>query len=458
MKKKIYLLSTVLLMNVLSGCKDEFEENDTVDSVKQEVVKNLNLRALYSENHVIPLGEASEIALKVPEMFAGEFTRASDQTPRVIESVGVYGRTNFSLRSANTNEDTLVYVFNFEDNRGFAIVAADDRIPTQLLAYVDEGVLENDVDNPGLQYALEQMQSYVELSIDNFEKSKDSLLAVAEENSFVVDARSVETRAIYTGTAYELLSESTIGPLLKVTWDQDYPYNMYVEKSCTNDGYNGGKAYAGCVATATAQVMSYWKYPSMLNQYAMNWSNMCSTTEIAPSNKSNIARLIAEIGSEVNMQYGCDESGASTSDAYNFLGRIGYIKAFSKNFNSSDVKEAMDLRRPLLATGCAKKTTTRILWWKKPKYDDCHAWVVDGCKILHYKQENYRINTSTEKYTSTISYYDETYFHHNWGWSGDGNGYFAAGCFNLQDAYSYDGNHYSTYDLRYNNEIYCVYR
>lgn len=40
-------------MNVLSGCKDEFEENDTVDSVKQEVVKNLNLRALYSENHVI---------------------------------------------------------------------------------------------------------------------------------------------------------------------------------------------------------------------------------------------------------------------------------------------------------------------------------------------------------------------------------------------------------------------
>lgn len=44
------------------------------------------------------------------------------------------------------------------------------------------------MDNPGLQYALEQMQSYVELSIDNFEKSKDSLLAMVEENSFVVDA------------------------------------------------------------------------------------------------------------------------------------------------------------------------------------------------------------------------------------------------------------------------------
>lgn len=38
-KKKIYLLISVILMNVLSGCKDDIEENDAVDSVKQEVVE-----------------------------------------------------------------------------------------------------------------------------------------------------------------------------------------------------------------------------------------------------------------------------------------------------------------------------------------------------------------------------------------------------------------------------------
>ena len=459
MKKKAYLLVSVLLMNVLSGCKDDIEENEAVDSVKQESVEDLNLRALYSENHVISVSEASEIALKAPEIFAGEFTRAGDQTPRVIESVGVYGRTNSSLRSANTNEDTLVYVFNFEDNRGFAIVAADDRIPTQLLAYVDEGVLENDVENPGLQYALEQMQDYVEFSIDYFENKKDSFLTVAEKNSFVVDAKTAETRAIYTGTAYQLLSESTIGPLLNVTWDQTYPYNMYVDKKCDYTIAYRDKAPTGCVATATAQIMSYWKYPSTLNQYAMNWNNMC----LAPipetsSNQSNIARLMREIGREVNMDYECDGSSAKSSDAYNLLGRLGYIKAFSKGFNSSDVRNAMELRRPLLARGCSKKTTTGKLWWKKTHYSDCHAWVIDGCKTLHYKQENYRINTSTGEYTSTFSYYDENYFHHNWGWGSNGNGYFAAGCFNLQDAYSYDGDNNSTYDFHYENEIYCVYR
>lgn len=98
------------------------------------------------------------------------------------------------------------------------------------------------------------------------------------------------------------------------------------------------------------------------------------------------------------------------------------------------------------------------MWWKSTKYEDCHAWVIDGCKIFHYKQENYRINTSTGEYTSTFSYYDENYFHHNWGYSGDGNGYFIAGCFNMQDAYSYDGSHYSNDDFHYSNEIYCVYR
>ena len=455
MKNKIYLLSAVLLMNVLQSCKDEVEENDAIDSFKHKAVEGLNLRALYSENHVISVSEASEIALKAPEMFAGEFTRANDFTPRVIESVGVYGGTNPSLRSASASGDTLVYVFNFEDNRGFAIVAADDRIPTQLLAYVDEGVLENEVDNSGLQFALEQMQNYVEFSIEKFEATKDSMLAISEKNSYVVDGKSAETRAIYTGTAYQLLSESRIGPLLEVTWSQGYPYNMHVDKICTT-----GKAPVGCVATATAQIMSYWKYPSMLNQYAMNWDSMSSEPEpMTYSNQENVARLMREVGREVGMEYGCDGSGAETSDAYNLLGRLGYKKAFSKSFNSSDVRNAIELRRPILVDGFRVKRTTGKLWWKTTHYEKGHAWVIDGCIVLHYKQENYRINTSTGEYTSTFSYYDENYFHNNWGYSGEGNGYFAAGCFNMQDAYLYDNTPFSELrDYRYKNEMYCVYR
>ncbi len=460
MKNKIYLLSAVLLMNVLQGCKDEVEENDVVDSVKQEAVEGLNLRALYSEKHVIPVSEAIEIALKAPEMFAGESTRANDLSPRTIESIGIYGRTSSYLRSANATEDTLVYVFNYENNRGFAIVAADDRIPTQILAYVDEGVLENEVENPGLQFALEQMQNYVESSIDNFERSKDSLLKVAEENSFVVDAKTTETRAVYTGTSYNYLFETTVGPLIKVTWAQNSPYNMHVTKNCTVNNTNGGKAPTGCVATATAQLMSFWQYPAKVNNYVMNWNDMCSnSTPKTYSQKSNIARLMREIGFEVDMEYGCDGSGAETSDAYKWLEKLGYKKYFSKDFNVSDAIKAIRFHRPILIAGCRTQKTKKILWWKIPSYHDCHAWVADGCKIIYYEQENYRIDTKTGEYTSTSSIATENYLHNNWGYSGSGNGYFAAGCFNMQKPLSYDNLGFSEQrDYCYKNEMFCVYR
>jgi hypothetical protein len=49
-----------------------------------------------------------------------------------------------------------------------------------------------------------------------------------------------------------------IGPLLQVEWGQGYPYNKFCPDSgCTN---YYGHVPAGCVAVATAQIMSYHQY------------------------------------------------------------------------------------------------------------------------------------------------------------------------------------------------------
>lgn len=456
MKKKSYFVMLLALACFTQSCKDDVEElNSSTESVKSAAAENLNLRALFSESHVISVSEASEIALNAPDMFASESTRANDLNPRIIESIGVYGRPKSSLRSANVSEDSLIYVFNYADNRGFAIVAADDRIPTPILAYVDEGSLENDVDNPTLLYALEQMQSYVETSVDDFEQSKDSLLAVADEYTFVVDDNAAETRAINMGTTITTVSENTVGPLIKVTWGQNYPYNMFVPKACTDNGSNGGKAPAGCVATATAQVMSYWKWPNTID-----WNAVCATKEATTSNQNTIASLMYAIGQVVGMDYDCDGSGAQTSDAYKMLGNLGYKKLVSKSFASNDALTVLKANVPILVSGCRSKKTTSILWWDKTTYSNCHAWVVDGCKEVRYKIENYRVDTSTGERTSTISYTNVWYFHNNWGWSGSGNGYFAAGCFDLTNALSYDnGVRYSAArNYQYNNKMFVVYR
>ena len=456
MKKKFYLLAAILLMNVFQSCQDEVEEGYSVNPVKKESVEGLNLRALFSEHHVISVSEASETALKATEMFADESTRANDIIPRTIESIGVYGRRNTPLRTANASEDTLYYVFNFEDNRGFAIVAADDRIPTQILAYVDKGSLENDVDNPGLRYTLDLMQHYVESSIDHFENKKDSFLAVAEKNSFVVDAKTAETRTIYTGTAYSILSEMTVGPLISVTWGQKYPYNMYVPKSCDYETCYRGKDPVGCVATATAQLMSYWKYPSSLNSYAMDWTKMCSTKVPTNSSKTNLARLMREIGARIGMNYGCDGSGAKTTVAYDFLKTIGYKKFFMKDFDMEFAIGALQLDMPLLVRGYRGRSIDQL---GDLYYYGGHCWIVDGYKRIELEEVNYRVDTSTGSVQCTTSEFFEFYFHNNWGWEGEGNGYFASGCFNLNDAFSYDnGENKSTGNYRYKNEMFCVYR
>ena len=46
--------------------------------------------------------------------------------------------------------------------------------------------------------------------------------------------------------------------LVQTTWNQNYPYNYFCPEG---DGGPGGHCYAGCVATAAAQLMKYWNHP-----------------------------------------------------------------------------------------------------------------------------------------------------------------------------------------------------
>ena len=58
--------------------------------------------------------------------------------------------------------------------------------------------------------------------------------------------------------ANQTRSTTAISPLLgDIKWDQSTPYNNMCPKY---DGTN--VAATGCVATAMAQVMMYWKYPN----------------------------------------------------------------------------------------------------------------------------------------------------------------------------------------------------
>jgi len=127
------------------------------------------------------------------------------------------------LKAAVTRNE--FYIFNDEANPGFVIVSAEERAP-EILAFSEERNFDasNIPDN-----AKAWLEGYAE-----------QIQAIAASKVQKVEAFSTRER---------------IDPLLKTQWDQGYPYNLQTPT------YNDEHCVTGCVATAMAQVMNFWKYP-----------------------------------------------------------------------------------------------------------------------------------------------------------------------------------------------------
>ena len=201
-----------------------------------------------------------------------------------------------------------------------------------------------------------------------------------------------------------------VQPLLQTEWDQNSYYNQH----CPVDA-NGpnGHAYAGCVATAMAQIIRYWEWPWAgfdSHNYTCNYGNLSVDFSSAYYNYNNmpysingssnntqidaVAMLIYHCGVSVDMNYGSEGSEASSYDAYSAL--INYfayppgISYQSKsNYSSTEwnnmLRDELNNSRPILYSG---------------QGTGGHAFVCDG-------------------------YDNNGTYHFNWGWSGYFNGYFA---------------------------------
>lgn len=139
--------------------------------------------------------------------------------------------------------------------------------------------------------------------------------------------------------------QSTLGgvavePFVKVRWNQNHPYNLLTPR------IDGKATPTGCVPTAVAQVMKYYKYPqkgqgtvtrnseqiTLVHEY--NWVNMLDEyTEDAgftDAQANEVSVLMRDLGYAMNSRYDVSETGTSP----------GYIPlAMVRNFNySTDIQ------------------------------------------------------------------------------------------------------------------------
>jgi hypothetical protein len=327
---------------------------------------------------------------------------------------------------ARSAEDSLYafHVVNFADNQGFAIVAGDRRIEQPVFAFVEQGNLTQDSINPGLALFLEMSHAYALQEIESKEQLRDSVYLQLKEKlgEVLPEARRAPTsEEIAIGGTY---TNSVLGPwetfenttlTTNNAWlkfGQGSPFNNYVPKDC-----GGYKAVAGCVATAMAQIMTYYQYP-----YGRNWANILNWYSLWYDYRQDfdIAYLMRDIGQVVKMDYGCGNggSGAYDDDVPPAFRAFGYQSSAVKKYDIVAIRTQINqYKRPIYLSGCSDKTTN---FWGVASYGRCHAWVVDG-----YLSENRKVKTC---FLSNYSCYTDTqsrhFFHMNWGWNGMSNGYF----------------------------------
>lgn len=120
----------------------------------------------------------------------------------------------------------------------------------------------------------------------------------------------------------------SVGPLLTTAWGQFSPYNLMTP----NDGCDSGHALTGCVATAWAQLMRYWRWPivgmgshsypwpdpdgedslSVVFDAPYDWDNMPNVLveESTYDQKIAVSMLMYHVGVAAEMEYGCESSAS----------------------------------------------------------------------------------------------------------------------------------------------------
>jgi Peptidase C10 family. len=501
-KKILIVMMTALLS--LGSCQNE---NDlTVDDGKQTEGIYFSpeefrlLTEVANKTSKITEEEAMSKALDAMNSISTTFTK-SGRTRTVKNSQALTISKNIGTKSSGESfiPDTVAYIFNFDNEEGYIIVAADERVPEKILACVEEGSLGSETDNPGLAIFLERAEDYITESIEKAEAKKDSLAreilykliaespeladeistkAIKMEDPTIYDLYNIDTSVSYTTTEW---SSASLAPLTAVEWNQPAPYNKFTKAK----GCNGNAPNTGCVAVATAQILAYWKYPSSIDGYNMNWTEMTRYTSdfnrnnlfnyrwtgsVFSSNTptdvvDNIARLMERIGDHVDMDYGCSGSSANSDKAVDWLQKIGFSGGEKSNYDFSRVKSSLDSKRIVYGRGYSTRVDEKFLGITyNTYYKGGHAWNYDG-----YIQKTQKVERTVTvrdwskgkiiSQSTSVEYTYRDLVHVNWGWGGNHNGYYLSGVFDANGDRMPSGTRSSSdygtdYNYQYKLEIY----
>ena len=320
--------------------------------------------------HVVTPKEAENIARKYIKLPTKKATR------------GVSKQSGYS-------QNAPYYIYNDAQNKGFVIVSGTTEMG-EILAYSNENALDTTNLHPGLAQLL---------------------------NSYKMAFKAINTNnAVETEAKKGAFFAKTVAPLLKTTWSQDAPYNALL-------GYN----YTGCVATTISQVLKYHEWPVQgmgnisyvntsdnrtlsgnLNLSQYDWANMLpnydAPVQATQAQRNAVAKLIKDVGLASGMQYHPGFAVATNQGAFDAFVKHFDYQATCVYQSTEGPSVFADLLRQELVDGFPF-----YFYGATKDYKGAHAWVVDG-------------------------FDDKGFFHMNFGWNGQSNGYYSLSALNLSQS------------------------
>lgn len=301
-------------------------------------------------------------------------------------------------------EETSQYAIYGADGNGFVVISKRDDVKAVLGKSLTDFNANSMPD--GLRWWLEETNSFL-ASGDNADVDADIMKVDEIVDNFVT-----------------------------AEWAQEEPYNLLCPKTD-----NSKRCLTGCSATATAMVLNYFKYPSAPTgtasycvitqgtetndttfytneplEGAYAWDKMKDKYASSIDPSKAVAKLMYDCGRALSMNYGYNGSGAM-SDRFPYALTYNFeYDSLSINYRNrlyctdkewySIIRTELENRRPIIYCGVDEN------------YGG-HSFIFTG------------INTDGQVYV-------------NWGWSGNGNGWYSVDYLRAQN---------TRYDFKYNQSM-----
>ena len=302
------------------------------------------------------------------------------------------------LNHSSSTSVPAYYVFNNGNDKGFVIVSGDDRC-YPILGYSDEGSFNQDDVPENLAHLLQSFSEQV------------AMLSVPKADNIQSDYSSDPVPApAYIPKAVK----AAISPMVTCKWGQNAPYNGSCPIYSTSTGEH---CAVGCTAVGMAQFLYYYKNRNVKtlqdNIDGYTTSSGIKVQSIAKGTKIDWDNMLdSYVGNESDTQLKAVTDflfycGASIGTVYrqkSSSGTFAFIgPALTKLFNFYP------------GYRLAYRTSYATVDWDNMIYNE----IANGRPVL------YRGASKEGGHVFVVDGFDgDDYYHCNWGWMGNNNGYF----------------------------------